>query len=86
MTAVAHKKAIEQTYLDEARRASALFPGGRYEAHERPDFLVGTERGVLGIEITALCNEEPRATAGRLGNVVHVGERQVPIIKAGDAC
>ena len=76
MTVVAHKKAVEQTYLDEARRTSALFPDGCYEEYERPDFLVRTDRGVLGIEITALCNQQPRATAGRLGNVVHAVERR----------
>ena len=74
MTVATRRKAIEQTYLDEARRASALFPGGRYEEHECPDFLVQADGGVLGIEITALCNEEPRATAGRLGNVIHGSE------------
>jgi hypothetical protein len=40
MTVMAREKATEQTYLDEARQASALFPRGRYEEHERPDFLV----------------------------------------------
>lgn len=81
MTATAHKKAAEQTYLDEARRASTLFPEGHYEEHERPDFLIRTDRGVLGIEITALCNQEPRATAGRLVNVVHAGEREYRSLK-----
>jgi hypothetical protein len=37
---------------------------------------VQANRGMLGIEITALCNEEPRATAGRLGNVIHASERR----------
>jgi hypothetical protein len=49
--------------------------------HEFAEFLVWADRGVLGIEITALCNEEPRATAGQLGNVIHASERRYRSVK-----
>jgi hypothetical protein len=76
MTAAASKKQRERAYFDEARKASALFPEGRCEEHERPDFLLHTDDQIIGVEITELCNHDPRATAGRLANVVHASERQ----------
>lgn len=64
---VDRKKRIEAHYLEEARRASALFPAGELVPHERPDFLTPTR--TIGIEVTELCREAPRAEAGRLGKV-----------------
>ncbi len=63
------KKRVERHYLEEARRASAIFPPGKVEAHERPDFLIHTPGGNIGIEVTELCREEPRAEAGRLSKI-----------------
>lgn len=63
------KKELEAHYLEEARRASAIFPPGRLEPHENPDFLLHTDRGKIGIEVTELCRQEPRAEAGRLAKV-----------------
>ncbi len=61
------KKKIEHAYIEEARRASSIFPAGTLVAHERPDFLLQSPDGrIIGIELTELCREEPRATAGRL--------------------
>jgi hypothetical protein len=66
---VNRQKDIERLYLDEARRASTIFPAGDPVEHERPDFLVPLTSGVLGIEVTELCREDPRAEGGRLSNV-----------------
>jgi hypothetical protein len=63
------KKRIETHYIEEARRASVIFPSGRLEPHEKPDFLLFADRGKIGIEVTELCREEPRAEAGRLSKV-----------------
>jgi hypothetical protein len=63
------KKEIERRYMEEARLASPLFPSGPLHDHERPDFLISTDSGVLGIEVTELCREEPRAESGRLCKV-----------------
>jgi len=63
------QKDIERLYLDEARRASSVFPAGKAVEHERPDFLVPVTSGTLGIEVTELCREDPRAEGGRLSNV-----------------
>ncbi len=63
------KKRVELQYLEEARRASSVFPQGDFRPHERPDFLLATESGALGIEVTELCREAPRAEAGRLAKV-----------------
>ena len=64
------KKEIELHYTEEARRASPIFPAGTLVPHERPDFLIDAgHAGILGIEVTELCREEPRAEAGRLSKV-----------------
>src|SRR3954462_11375600 len=61
------KKEIERRYLEEARRVSSIFPPGEFAPSETPDFVkVGA---TLGIEITVLCREAPRAEVGRLGHV-----------------
>ena len=69
MPAVDRKKRIETQYVEEARRASSIFPSGRLDPHERPDFLLLADHGKIGIELTELCREEPRAEAGRLVKV-----------------
>jgi hypothetical protein len=63
------KKRIETHYAEEARRASSIFPAGRLEPYEKPDFLLFANPGKIGIEVTELCREEPRAEAGRLSKV-----------------
>jgi hypothetical protein len=63
------KKRIETHYLEEARRVSAIFPAGRLEPHEIPDFLLFADRGKIGIEVTELCREEPRAEGGRRSKI-----------------
>ncbi len=63
------KKRIELHYLEEARSASLIFPQGAVIPHERPDFLLPNARGTIGIEMTELCREEPRAENGRLRKV-----------------
>jgi len=63
------KKRLETDYMEEARRASPIFPPGELVPQEKPDFLLRTESGTIGIEITELCREEPRAEAGRLSKV-----------------
>ena len=61
------KKLIETQYLEEARRASSIFPAGSYIPHEKPDFLASD--GKIGIEVTELCREEQRKKAGKLAKV-----------------
>jgi hypothetical protein len=63
------KKRIETHYMEEARRASSIFPAGTLEPYERPDFLLRASHGKIGIEVTELCREDPRAEAGRLSKV-----------------
>ena len=55
--------------MDEARRASSIFPDGMLVPHEKPDFLLCTGRETIGIEVTELCREEPRAEGRRLAKV-----------------
>jgi hypothetical protein len=64
------KKRVESHYMDEARRASSIFPSGELIQHERPDFLLQTDGMTIGIEVTELCGQEPRAEAGRLAKVL----------------
>jgi hypothetical protein len=63
------KKQVEAQYMDEARRASSIFPDGMLVPHEKPDFLLHAGRRIIGIEVTELCPEEPRAEGGRLAKV-----------------
>src|SRR6266852_3254986 len=60
------KKRIETYYAEEARRVSPIFPKGELVPHEKPDFLLHLSAGTIGIEVTELCREEPRAEAARL--------------------
>jgi hypothetical protein len=63
------KKRTEKQYVQESRRVSPIFPAGKLDPHERPDFLLVADRGKIGIEVTELCRQEPRAEAGRLAKV-----------------
>ncbi|HWQ54660.1 MAG TPA: hypothetical protein VN442_13330 [Bryobacteraceae bacterium] len=65
----ARKKRIERIYLEEARRASSIIPKGELVPHERPDFLLRADGRTLGIEVTELCREKPRAEGGKLAKV-----------------
>ena len=69
MLAADRKKRIEKHYVEEARRASTILPGGELVSHENPDFLLRLDNGTLGIEVTELCREEPRAEAARLAKI-----------------
>ena len=70
------KKRIEKDYLEEARRACSIFPKGELVPSERPDFLLHADSGIIGIEVTELCREEPRAQAGRLAKVVENAKKR----------
>jgi hypothetical protein len=48
------KKQIELQYLDVLRRSINDFPSGPIQPTERPDFLVGSAKPVLGIEFTRI--------------------------------
>lgn len=63
------KKELEFLYLLEARLASQIFPYGVLEQQERPDFVLHSDGRTIGIEVTQLCREAPRAEAGRLAKV-----------------
>ncbi len=55
--------------MQEARRASSIFPAGKLVSHEAPDFVLHAKTGSIGIEVTELCREVPRAEAGRLARI-----------------
>ena len=63
------QKRKESHYLEEARCASSIFPAGKLVPHERPDFLLHGDKGIIGIEVTELCRKKPRAEGGRLAKV-----------------
>ena len=63
LSARGRKKESESAYLNEARRASDIFPLGEFVAHENPDFLITAEGKTYGIEVTELCLEQPRTEA-----------------------
>ena len=67
--AVERKKQIEKNYLEEARRASPIFPAGDFLPYEKPDFLLRLDDRTIGIEVTELCREAPRAEASRLAKI-----------------
>jgi hypothetical protein len=68
-SAESRKKRLETSYLEEARRVSSIFPSGDLIPHEKPDFLLRTDAGTIGIEVTELCRQEPRAEEARLSKV-----------------
>lgn len=70
------QKRIEKHYLEEARRECSIFPKGELVPSERPDFLLHAASGIIGIEVTELCREEPRAQAGRQAKIVENAEKR----------
>lgn len=48
------KKEIEKRALEAACRASAIIPAGELRDIEKPDFILRTASGLLGIEVTEL--------------------------------
>lgn len=67
--AIDRKKRIEKLYVEEARSASLIFPGGDFIPHENPDFLLPTGSEIYGIEVTELCRERPRTEAATLSRI-----------------
>jgi hypothetical protein len=67
------KKRIELHYLEEARRASSLFPKGEPVPNDPLDFLF--DGGRVGVEITELCREAERHEGARLGYVAPKAKR-----------
>lgn len=70
------KKRVETIYVEEARRTSQVIPRGELLPHERPDFLLRADGRTLGIEVTELCREEPRAEGAKLANVAGQAKRR----------
>jgi hypothetical protein len=66
---MSRKKDLEIAYIEEARRASTIFPSGNLVPHEIPDALLHSDGETIGIEETGLCEEDPRAEAGRLSKI-----------------
>ena len=60
------QKNEEANYVNEAIQVSKIFPSGILESHEKPDFLLLTDNGFIGIELTELCRENPRGEGGKL--------------------
>src|SRR5215467_3051672 len=48
------KKEIEDWVFNAARAACPLIPAGEYVQREEPDFLITTESGRIGLELTEL--------------------------------
>jgi len=69
------KKRVETIYVEEARRVSSMFPAGALVPHERPDFLLSADEGTIGIEVTELCREAPRAEGAKLSKVAAAKQR-----------
>jgi hypothetical protein len=65
-----NQKRVERYYLDQARKVSSIFPLGEVTAAEHPDFLIHVEDGVIGIEVTELCDQGLRSFAGKQELVV----------------
>jgi hypothetical protein len=63
------KKLIEKLYVEEAMRASSIFPSGTFVPHENPDFLLHNGSDIYGIEVTELCRERPRTEAATQSKV-----------------
>jgi hypothetical protein len=70
------QKLEEKKNMEEAQRASSIFPNGRFlqpnedEQQGKPDFLLHTDNGeIFGIEITELCEKKPREEKGKLAKV-----------------
>jgi hypothetical protein len=55
----AEKKIVERRIIELARRAGLPLPSGELVDRERPDFQIGTDPALLGIEVTAV-NPPPR--------------------------
>jgi hypothetical protein len=70
------KKRIECHYLEEARRASSIFPAGELVPHEKPDFLLHAPSGTIGIEVTELCLAEERSEGGKLEKVIETAKKR----------
>lgn len=69
------KKRVEAHYLEEARRASSIFPCGEAVPNEPLDFLLPGAAGTLGIEMTELCRQLERHEGARLGYVAPKAKR-----------
>lgn len=69
------QKKVETYYMEESRQASSIFPHGELVLHEEPDFLLRTDRGTIGIEVTELCRKEPRAAGGKLAKVPNTAQK-----------
>lgn len=67
------QKDIELFYLEDARKASNVFPAGRPIANEPLDFLF--DGSDVGVEITELCVREERQEGARLGYVAPNAKR-----------
>src|SRR5437867_4204710 len=59
------KKQIERLYLDRFRALWPAFPAGRVEETEEPDFLLHTEKAIIGIELTELHQEAAQGIQAR---------------------
>ncbi|GEM_PF-6926924 len=53
------KKKVERHYLGKARNISSLIPKGKITESESPDFLIETDFGTIGVEVTQLFQPSP---------------------------
>ena len=58
-------KQLEKSFVEAARQICSLFPVGELTACECPDFLLATDAGVLGIEVTQLFQPKGAAKFAR---------------------
>jgi hypothetical protein len=71
------KKRLELRYVEEARRASSIFPSGQLVPHDPPDpdILLPGSVGSLGVEVTEICRQPERGEGARLGYVARKAMR-----------
>jgi hypothetical protein len=55
---------------------SSIFPCGELVPHEKPDFLLRADGRTIGIEVTELCREGPRAEGGKLSKVAAMAKER----------
>jgi hypothetical protein len=58
-------KQLEKSFVESARQICSLFPPGELTECESPDFLLTTDSGVFGIEVTQLFQPKRAAKFAR---------------------
>jgi hypothetical protein len=84
VSAESRQKRFESVYMEEARRSSSICPSGDLVPHERPDVLLHADGRTIGIEVTELCREKPRAEGGKLAKVAGRAKERYNRLASGE--